>query len=391
MQEKAEMYRFFKSLIASCALLGMTISLMSCGGSDSPAATGTLNIKLTDAATPLYQAVYVTINEVHVHHETGGWETLTELDLPRTVNLLELRNGVMLDLGIAELEAGHYNQMRLILEDSEGSPDHQDPQDNNILGLPHPSFNYLIDANNDDFPLKVPSGGNTGIKLVNGFDIVADRANELVIDFDAHRSIVAKGNGSYGLKPTIKVLETVDNSVSGTVVREQDNTAVEEATVSAQVYTPPADGLDPKDEVIVESTTTTVSDGTYTLLLPLNTYNIVATAEGYLPQCQVLEAEWYFDNDDADFTLTLADEIRSINVEVAGMATEEDTAILSFRQTQKCGEGDVMIEVASMNVTNGVYPISLPAGTYDVVASAVEKTTQTEAGIDLTTDLNFIF
>jgi hypothetical protein len=387
LEEKAEMYRLFKWLIASCALLGMTISLMSCGGSDSPAATGTLNIKLTDAATPLYQAVYVTINEVHVHHETGGWETLTELDLPRTVNLLELRNGVMLDLGIAELAAGHYNQMRLILEDSEGEPD---PPDNNILGQLHPSFNYLIDANNDDFPLKVPSGGNTGIKLVNGFDIVADRANELVIDFDAHRSIVAKGNGSYGLKPTIKVLETVDNSVSGTVVREQDNTAVEEATVSAQVYTPPADGLDPKDEVIVESTTTTVSDGTYTLLLPLNTYNIVATKTGYLPECQVLEAEWYFDNAPANFTLTAETENIELSVTVSGLATGNDTA-LSFRETKDCGAGNVMIEVASMNVANGTYSITLPAGTYDVVASAVGKITQEEEGINADKDLTFDF
>ncbi|HKJ15435.1 MAG TPA: DUF4382 domain-containing protein, partial [Desulfobulbales bacterium] len=378
----------FKWLMSSCVVLMLTVSLISCGGSDSPAATGTLNIKLTDAATS-HQAVYVTINEVHVHHETGGWVTLPELDLPQTVNLLELVNGVMLDLGIAELEAGHYNQMRLILEDSEGSPEPQDPPDNNILGLPHPSFNYLIDANNEDFPLKVPSGGNTGIKLVNGFDIVADRANELVLDFDAHRSIVEKGNGNFGLKPTIKVLETVDNTVIGTVDREEDNTPLGGALVSAQVYNPDAEDL--RDEVFVESTTETAPDGTYTLLLPLNTYNIVATATGYLPACQVLEAEWYFDNDDADFTLTLADEIRSINVTVAGMDTEEDTALLSFRQTQKCGEGDVMIEVASMNVTNGVYPISLPAGTYDVVASAVGKMTQEEKGINVDRDLTFDF
>ena len=382
------MFRLFKWLMSSCVVLMLTVSLISCGGSDSPAATGTLNIKLTDAATS-HQAVYVTINEVHVHHETGGWVTLPELDLPQTVNLLELVNGVMLDLGIAELEAGHYNQMRLILEDSEEVPDPQDPPDNNILGKPHPYFNYLVDADDNEIPLKVPSGGNTGIKLVNGFVIVADRANELVLDFDAHRSIVTKGNENYGLKPTIKVLETVDNLVSGTVEREEDNTPLGGGLVSAQVYNPDAEDL--RDEVFVESTTETAPDGTYTLLLPLNTYNIVATAEGYLPECQVLEAEWYFDNDDADFTLTLADEIRSINVIVAGMATEEDTALLSFRQTQKCGEGDVMIEVASMNVTNGVYPISLPAGTYDVVASAVEKTTQKAPGIDLTVDLNFTF
>ena len=246
--------------MSSCAILLLVISLYSCGGSGTPAATGTLSIELTDAPGD-YLNVFVTIAEIHVHHETGGWETLPELDLPQTVNLLELVNGVMLDLGIAELEAGHYNQMRLILEDSEGSPDPQDPQDNNILGLPHPSFNYLIDANNEDFPLKVPSGGNTGIKLVNGFDIVADQANELVLDFEAHRSIVTKGNGNFGMKPTIKVLETVNNTVSGTVKGEAGS-AVGGAFISAQLYDPDAEDL--RDEVIVESTTTTMTRGAST-------------------------------------------------------------------------------------------------------------------------------
>jgi len=390
-----EMLRLFKWLIASCALLGLTISLMSCGGSDSPAATGTLDIKLTDDATNQYQAVYVTIDEVHVHHETGGWETLSELDLPQTVNLLELVNGVMLDLGIVELQAGHYNQMRLILEDSEGAPAPQDPPDNNILGKPHPYFNYLVEVDDKETLLKVPSGGNTGIKLVSGIDIIADQANELVLDFDAHRSIVTKGNGDFGLKPTIKVLATVDNSVSGRVVVEVDNTPtpLEDAFVSAQLYTPPTDGLDPKDEVIVESTTTTASDGTYTLLLPLNTYNIVATAAGYLPACQVLEAEWYFANDPADFDLVAETEPGiNLNITVSGLDTVEDIAHLSFRQTKDCGEGDVIIEVAFMNVTNGNYPlITLPAGTYDLVVSAQDKITKVISDIngDMTLNISF--
>jgi len=385
------MFRVFKWLMSSCVVLMLTISLISCGGSDSPAATGTLNIKLTDAATS-HQAVYVTIKEVHVHHETGGWVTLPELDLPQTVNLLELVNGVMLDLGIAELEAGHYNQMRLILEDSEEVPDPQDPPGNNILGKAHPYFNYLVDADDNEIPLKVPSGGNTGIKLVNGFVIVADRANELVLDFDAHRSIVTKGNGNYGLKPTIKVLETVDNTVIGTVDREEDNTPLGGALVSAQVYNPDAEDL--RDEVFVESTTETAPDGTYTLLLPLNTYNIVATATGYLPACKELEAEWYFDNDPVDLTLIAAvtDPI-TISGTVSGLATDVE-ALLSIRQRNvNCGGSEnVTIEVASKYVGNEAdFEIILPAGTYDLVVSAKDKTTQVFDNIstDVVQDIDF--
>jgi hypothetical protein len=365
------MFKLLKWLMSSCAILLLVISLYSCGGSGTPASTGTLNIKLTDAATDRYQAVYVTINEVHVHHETGGWETLPELDLPRTVNLLELVNGVMLDLGIAELEAGHYNQMRLVLGTEPDDPAHH-------------FANYLVFTEEGLNPaeLKVPSGFQTGIKLVNGFDIVADRANELHLDFEAHRSIVEKGNGNFGLKPTIKVLETVDNTVSGTV-KDEAGSAVGGAFISAQLYD--QDAEDPRDEVIVESTTTTMTvdagtdAGTYTLFLPLNTYNIVATAEGYLPQCQVLEAEWYFDNDPADFTLIEAPiETITISGTVSGLATEAE-ALLSIRQLDfNCiGSGYVTIEVASSLVADGGdFNIALPAGTYDLVVSAQDKLTQ---------------
>ena len=372
----------------------LPLLLVSCegsggGGTGLPAATGTINIKLTDAATDKYQAVYVTINEVKVHHETQGWETLSspELELPQTFDLLELVNGKMADLGMAELAAGHYNQMRLILEDKDEMPESQDI---NILGRSHPYFNYLIDADDMEIPLKVPSGGKTGIKLVNGFDIVASGATiGLILDFDAARSVVQAGkSGNWLLKPTIKVLETVDNSVSGVV--DDGSQPIEGALVSAQVHDP--DAPDAKDEVIVESTTVTTEEGYYKIFLPPDTYNVVATKEGYLPGCREVDAQ-YFEEYIAHFSLEAAAESFTISGTVSGLATDEDTALLSIRLLDvDCGgSANTTIEVGSVIVANGDYSITVPAGTYTLVASAAAETTLVFGDLKGDTELGIVF
>ena len=133
------------NLITSVALfLLLGIGLVSCSGGGSGTVgssgdsgigggnTGTLSLGLTDGPPPknTYDAIYVTIKEISVKHEDKeGWDRLTgpELDLPKTFNLLDLVNGVIADLGVVELEAGHYNQMRLLLGTE---PDEEE----NILG-----------------------------------------------------------------------------------------------------------------------------------------------------------------------------------------------------------------------------------------------------------------
>ena len=74
------------------------------------------------------------------------------------------------------------------------------------------------------------------------------------------------------------------------------------------------------------------------------------------------------------------------------MATE-DSALLSIRQLDvNCGgAANVTIEAASLNVANGDYSITLPAGTYDVVVSAEGETTQVSEDISADTDLDIIF
>ncbi len=383
------MIRQGKSTAFLCTIILITITLVSCssgGGTTSTASTGTLALNLIDDPTP-YKAIYVTINEVRVHHDIDGWITLSNLDLnlPQTINLLDLVNGTMAYLGSTELATGHYSQMRLILEDSEDTPQSADL---NILGNPHPYFNYLIDADDNEILLKVPSGGNTGIKLVNGFDIEVQGSTELVLDFDALRSVVQAGkSGKWLLKPTIKVVETVTNIVSGKVIDEVESLALEGAMISAQENDSQPVIPDEADRVFAAAGTESDSEGDYFMYLPLlsptdDPYNIVATMPGYAAACQQLpsnETKAYT----ADFALTplTEEETGTLSASVQGLADENASALFSIRQDHvDCG----LIEVASFSVANTISgqspafsdPVILPNGPYQAVVSAEGKETQ---------------
>ncbi|MDZ7342888.1 MAG: DUF4382 domain-containing protein [candidate division KSB1 bacterium] len=164
---------------------------------DSPE-LGTLQISLTDASAN-FDAVNITFSEVSAHID-GQWMTVR--GEPITVNLLEWNNGKSIVIGTADLPAGHYTQIRLKIDSAEVVID----------GRAHPA--------------KVPSGAQTGLKLTHQFTIKAGSTYELLIDFDANRSIVTTGPPSnpigYLLKPTIRVVpKAMTGSISGTVTNPQ--------------------------------------------------------------------------------------------------------------------------------------------------------------------------
>ncbi len=177
--------------------MASAIIIFSCSDSTSPE-TGQGQIKITMVDAPAgFDQVNVVVTRVEVHKSgsdsSSGWLVIN--NNIATYDLITLRNGASVILGNHSLDAGHYTQIRLII--GTGS---------NVV------------VNGVPYPLEIPSGQQTGVKLNHSFDIQSGLLYELLLDFDAERSIVVTGNGQYKLKPVIRVTPVVSSgTISGKI------------------------------------------------------------------------------------------------------------------------------------------------------------------------------
>ncbi|MGE5626374.1 MAG: DUF4382 domain-containing protein [Bacillota bacterium] len=98
-------------------------------------------------------------------------------------------------------------------------------------------------------PLTIPSGDESGLKLVQGFTVAAGGTVNFTIDFDLRKSIVL-ANGKYILKP---VLRLTDNEQTGQITGIVDNTftigstAITDPTCMPAAYIYAGDNVTPVD------------------------------------------------------------------------------------------------------------------------------------------------
>jgi hypothetical protein len=156
--------------------------------------TGILKLYLSDAPLDAENVtgVYITINEIQYHLD-NQWITCEEFVGNQTYNLLELTGGNSALLGELTLPAGHYTQIRFMLDIPEKGSSPANP------GC------YIEFADKSTEPLFAPSGGETGYKAIGNFEVSVNGTVEVTADFDVHKAVVLAGS-SYILKPTIKLI-----------------------------------------------------------------------------------------------------------------------------------------------------------------------------------------
>jgi hypothetical protein len=183
-----------KSLFINLIIAGsLLVSFISCTKNDTKNAT--LSVRLTDAPAN-YDQVLVDIQDVQINGSTGdaGWQSLPVQK--GVYNLLDFRNGLDTLLASIELPAGRISQLRLVL----GS-------------------NNKVEKDGIWYNLSTPSAQQSGLKLNIQADLTEGLTYKLWIDFDAARSIVETGDGSFILKPVIRTFtEATSGAIKGAVL-----------------------------------------------------------------------------------------------------------------------------------------------------------------------------
>ncbi|MEM5330407.1 DUF4382 domain-containing protein [Paraburkholderia sp. JHI2823] len=357
-------------------------ALAACGGgggsNNGGTPTGTVNVQMADAPSCGFDHVYVTVSQVRINASSSagdndsGWTNIT-LATPQKVDLLSLTNGTMAALGQATLPAGQYQQVRLVLAQNQG---------NTVAN------SVVVSGTTNEQPLATPSATQSGLKIIRPFDVAANSTVDLVLDFNACKSVVQKGNGSYALKPVITATPTtvtglIDGYVAaaeaGATVYAEQNGKVVSGTVA-----------DSTGHFVFSTLVQSSTNGNYDIVIvqPNETTGIIKSVP------VVVGATTRVSTAGQPITLPVS----TMNT-VSGTATASADASMRALQTTSTGTYEIASANANLDTGNyttslpvaapvvgaynGTLPVALtpaaPAGQYTIEADAASGATQSTA------------
>jgi hypothetical protein len=243
-------------LVARCIPVAFAAAILAaCGGgggvSDgSKSAMGALTLGMTDAPVDMAYSVYIQFSGVELKPKAGAAFSI-DFGSPKNIDLLTFQGtnrAILLD--DEAVPAGEYEWMRLKVN-----------ADPNVGGDSY----LMLKEDGVQCELRIPSGDQTGLKLIRGFTVGVGATTDFTIDFDLRKSIVAPpgqnlpgGNcdgQAYMLKPVLRV---VDNLQVGAVSGLVDSNLVTAQCASSA--TPPYPGNVYLYQVVAPATDITPDD-----------------------------------------------------------------------------------------------------------------------------------
>lgn len=193
------------------AVAGLFLLLAACGGDSGsgPEAQrqfGRITLRITDSPVTDAERVVVQFTGLEIKPRAAAQPEVFDF-APRQIDLLALDGGGSETLLADELlPAGEYEWIRLKVNAGRDGSD---------------SFIELQDGSRH--PLFIPSGNQTGLKLIRGFVIGAGGTHNFTLDFDLRKSVIhPPGLGEpYLLKPVLRLVDNLEvGTLDGTVAQE---------------------------------------------------------------------------------------------------------------------------------------------------------------------------
>lgn len=220
----------FTKTLALFSILALSLPLAGCNDDDNNTqAMGKMTLAITDAPIDNATSVVVTFTGIEIKPKSGA-SVRFDFSAPREIDLLALQGGeVEILLDDETVPAGEYNWIRLMVNTDQVE-----------------SFSYIEFDTGAQFPLFIPSGAQSGLKLNGGFTVPAGGEIALTLDFNLRKSIHQPGNPAnyYSMRPTIRL---VDNTEVGTISGTVANTLITADCGSPAVYVFAGAGITPDD------------------------------------------------------------------------------------------------------------------------------------------------
>lgn len=196
-------------------LLSLVPLFAACGGGSG----GGNSVSLSVADAPVDGAEHVVVKFTGVVLEPGSGNPV-EIDFaqPKTVDLLTQSGTASAVLFDQPIPSGSYEQIRLL-----------------VLADGDPGNSYIQLSDGSVRGLQVPSGAQTGLKLVSGFSVPDSGVVDYTVDFDLRKAITCPGGQAPAcfLKPALRL---VNNSQVGNVAGIVDPSLVAPQGCTPGVY-----------------------------------------------------------------------------------------------------------------------------------------------------------